>query len=174
MIGYYVAGCLGVIVGLLFVISMLAVDKSKLLGELEEERKCYQAARWLAQYNYAYMAAVRNVAARDLHLTYNALTCMVDDDLRRHAYYGMAGQVIPLMYVPKELRGAAAAFNRRVFANWPARYTEKVDRGETVEQARIRQLQDAVVLLRKADLPRRVRDELEKVLGPLKNDTPHI
>jgi len=118
-------------------------------GRLEAARKeavrLFKAARWLAEYNYAWLAAAQDViCAKQALLTYDDLCACVKEQLSARPLYAALGQTILLDKVPPEMYGAAVQYNAALYSRWPSEYTRRIIPLETVDQQRIRQLQDAL------------------------------
>ena len=121
-------------------------------------------AQWLASYNYAMMAAVQDVAAQKLGLSYAAVRHLVVKQLTRQPYYGCIAQVAPLDRVPLGLRAAAEAYNQLIMLNWPTEYAAENRGDETVLERRVRQLQTATFILTRYE-PDSVLDDIAGSVG---------
>jgi hypothetical protein len=123
----------------------LALDLRKERAKATRYRDMYRAARWLGQWNYNRLAAVQDVAVEGLGTTYAALMRDVDKEAASRPWMYL-GQVIPEQLVPDELRHAAGLYNRAIFEQWPDKYGQpNYGHGETPDQVRARQLQDALL-----------------------------
>ena len=105
----------------------------------------YKAARWLGQWNYSRLAALQEVTAKRLGLSFGALRRMVDEEAAHRPWY-YTGQTIPLGAVPEELKNAAEAYNRSVFKDWPERMAmTEADYEVSAERAQIACLEEALL-----------------------------
>ena len=127
----------------------VSLNANRMRAERDKLMSAYRAARWLAQYNHAYSSAAQDVACTQLKIDYATLRALVNDRVKDQPYYGSIGQLVPIALVPAELRHDADVYNDAVVTcAWPDSYTHRVFAGaESVETARIRQLEDAVDIL---------------------------
>lgn len=107
------------------------------------ERDCYRAARWLAQYNYARMQALEELASSMLSISYYKLSRLIEPQLSRQPYIGAIAQSIPIAHVPAQLQGPARAYNDRMWLHH--RDDDAVRLGaETPEQLEVARLRRTV------------------------------
>jgi hypothetical protein len=144
---FFAGGC---VLGLLG--ACILLHRRVVLTELQCAREIdvALAAEWLAQYNYGYMVAMQYVMMREVGANYQKLQRLAREHLDRVAQYGTLGQLIPTELVPDNLRDAAKAYNRRVTLLWPLPYSKMLPK-EDEATTRVRQLQDAIAILRMQD-----------------------
>jgi hypothetical protein len=152
------AGAYAALFAVLWVLTEVRVNR--LRKKLREEADVTLAAVWLAQYNYARMAATEDVVLRLVEqstqqVNRSRLADLVQRRLTAHEespWNGVLHQTIPMYAVPPELRWAASTFNARVSLEWPERYRYAVRTDQdSVESVRIKQLQDALLAAQWAD-----------------------
>jgi len=128
---------LGVTCSTVALLFFVLVRAGAMADRYERERSRYQAARWLAGYNYALMIQAQNTACEALGLTYEQFEAQVRERLGQADPFMSSGQNIPMDRVPAALRDAA-----RHYQAAPVGVSES-----DWESNRMRQLESALAMV---------------------------
>lgn len=137
-------GFSGCMVGFTIGFLLLSSEKRRLREEAQSAKLMVLAARWLAYWNHGRAVAFLRLAMKRADLTYEQAVAGAGD-ASRWACTGNLGQLVPLDRVPIRLREAVITHNYDARQHWRPDYAARVGR-ESEQDARIRQLEDAVAL----------------------------
>jgi hypothetical protein len=160
-----------VVAGLFATLYLVSIgSRSDLSDEVATYRSCYRAARWQARRNYAYAAALQDIIARKLKLSYHTIHGMTRDQLDKQPYYGTISQTVNMAQVPATLHSDAAMYNYHVLKEWQNEYAMKVIDTLSAAEQRAQQMEMALFIMTRAE-PQGVLEDIAEGTGvPL----PHV